>query len=80
MSDAALVLVALCGMGAAALLAARSPRFWQKVAQDAVTAMLPKFLSPFRPKTLTKQELERVARGEEPFSVNEVIVKIAKKK
>ena len=33
--------------------------------QDAVTAMLPKMLRPFRPKTFTKDELERLARGKE---------------
>ena len=65
MSDAVLLGAVLCGMGAAAILAARSPRFWRRVAQDAVTAILPKMLRPFRPKTLTRDELERMARGKE---------------
>jgi hypothetical protein len=66
--DGVLIVVVLVGMSAAAILAARSPHFWKRVGQDAVTAMLPKILRPFRPKNLTNKELERVARDEDLFS------------
>jgi hypothetical protein len=32
------------------------------------TAMLPKFLRPFRPKNFTKDELNKVSKGIDPFS------------
>jgi hypothetical protein len=66
--DGTLVLVALIGLGAVALLVARSPRFWKKVGQEVATAMLPKFLRPFRPKNFTKDELNKVSKGIDPFS------------
>ncbi len=68
MIDGVLVVVAVIGLGAAAILAARAPRFWRKVVQDALTASLPKFIRPFRPKNFTKDELNEVSKGLDPFS------------
>lgn len=69
MIDGLLVIVVIIGLGAAAILVARSPKFWKRVGQDAVTAMLPKFMRPFRPKMLTKEELKMVAKGKDPLSL-----------
>lgn len=67
MIDGLLLILVMIGLSAAAILAARSPKFWKRVGQDALTAMLSKILQPFRPKTLTKEELERVAKGRDPI-------------
>lgn len=68
MIDGVLVIIVVIGLGAAAILVARSPEFWKRVGQDALTAMLPKFMRAFRPKSITKQELEQVSKGKMPFS------------
>lgn len=71
MIDGFLVLMAVIGLSAAAILAARSPRFWRNVAHDAITALLPKFMHPFRPKNFTKDDLNKVSKGIDPFSDKE---------
>ena len=68
MTDLILLIAMMMGVGAAAFLAARSPAFWFGIFKLGVAAMMPKILQAIRPKNFTKEQLEKIDRGEDPFS------------
>ncbi len=67
MTDALLLLAAMIGVGAAAFLVARSPSFWIGLGKVVMVQLLPTVLRIFRPKNFTKEQLDKIARGEDPF-------------
>ena len=67
MTDALLLLVTIIGVGAAAFMAARSPRFWIELAGIVFAQLLPNIKKFIKPKNLTKEQLDKIARGLDPF-------------
>ena len=67
MTDALLLLAIMIGVGAAAFLVARSPSFWIGLSEVVMVQLFPAVLKIFRPKNLTKEQLDKIARGEDPF-------------
>jgi hypothetical protein len=67
MTDALLLLAAMIGVGAAAFLVARSPSFWIDLVKIVLGQAMPNIWKIVRPKNLTKVQLDKIARGEDPF-------------
>ena len=67
MTDAVLLVATLIGVCAAAFLVARSPSFWVGVVQIVLGQLRPHILKIVRPKNFTKEQLDKIARGQDPF-------------
>jgi hypothetical protein len=65
-TDALLYLAAIIGVGAAAFIVARSPTFWLGMGAAILKAAWPYLLKAVKPKDYTKEQLDKIARGEEP--------------
>ena len=68
MTDLALLIAEMFGVSAAAFLVARSPAFWFGIFKLGFSALMPKVWRIIRPKNFTKEQLEKIARGQDPFS------------
>ena len=67
MTDALLLLASMIGVGAAAFLVARSPSFWLGLVRVVLPQLMPNIWKVIKPKNFTKAQLDKIARGEDPF-------------
>jgi hypothetical protein len=67
MTDALLLLATMIGVGAAAFLVARSPMFWIGLVKIVLVQAMPHIWKIVRPKNLSKDQLDKIARGQDPF-------------
>jgi hypothetical protein len=67
MTDALLLMATMIGVGAAAFLVARSPRFWVELFGIVLGQLAPNIWTIIKPKNFTKEQLDKIARGEDPF-------------
>ena len=67
MTDALLLMATMIGVGAAAFMVARSPRFWLGLVQIVLSQLMPHIWKIARPKNWTKEQLDKIARGQDPF-------------
>jgi hypothetical protein len=66
-TDAVLLIATLIGVCAAAFLVARSPSFWVGLVQIVLGQLTPHIWKIVRPKNFTKEQLDKIARGQDPF-------------
>ena len=66
MTDALLLIATMIGVGAAAFLVARSPSFWIGLIKVVLVQLMPNIRKMIKPKNLTKAQLDKIARGEDP--------------
>jgi hypothetical protein len=67
MTDALLLLATMIGVGAAAFLVARSPIFWIGLIRIVLSQLIPNIKNMIKPKNLSKDQLDKIARGQDPF-------------
>ena len=67
MTDAVLLTVTLIGVGAAAFMVARSPSFWVGLVEIVLGKLMPHIWKIIKPKNFTKEQLDKIARGQDPF-------------
>ncbi len=67
MTDALLLMATMIGVGAAAFLVARSPSFWIGLIGIVLSQFVPNIKNIIRPKNLSKEQLDKIARGQDPF-------------
>ncbi len=67
MTDALLLLAAMIGVGAAAFMVARSPNFWIGLIGIILGQLVPNIKKIIRPKNFSKEQLDKIARGHDPF-------------
>ena len=72
MTDALLYLAAIIGVAAAVYIVARSPVFWWGMALAILKSAWPYLLIAVKPKDYTKEQLDRIARGQEPGAAGQV--------
>lgn len=73
MTDVLLYLAAIVGVAAAAFIVARSPAFWWGMALTIFKSAWPYLLMAVKPKDYTKEQLDRIARGQEPGAAGQNI-------
>lgn len=56
----------IVGLIAGGIIVARSPTFWIGFGKAALLAVLPSIIKVVSPRDITKEEKDRIARGEEP--------------
>jgi hypothetical protein len=66
-TDAVLLIATLIGVCAAAFLVARSPSFWVGLVQIVLGQLTPHIWKIVKPKNFTKEQLDKIARGQDPF-------------
>jgi hypothetical protein len=66
-TDALLLTATMIGVGAAAFLVARSPSFWFGLAKIVLGQLMPNIWRIVKPKNFTKEQLDKIARGQDPF-------------
>lgn len=67
MTDLLLLLATMMGVGAAAFMVARSPLFWIGPVKVVLGRLTPQIWKIVKPKNFTKEQLDKIARGEDPF-------------
>ncbi len=67
MTDAVLLMATLIGVGAAAFMVARSPSFWIGLVEIVLGQVTPHIWKIVKPKNFTKEQLDKIARGQDPF-------------
>ncbi len=67
MTEAVLLVAALIGVCAAAFLVARSPSFWVGLVQIVLKQLMPHIWKIVKPKNFSKVQLDKIARGQDPF-------------
>ena len=72
MTDVLLYLAAIIGVAAAVYIVARSPAFWWGMALAILKSAWPYLLIAVKPKDYTKEQLDRIARGQEPGAAGQV--------
>jgi hypothetical protein len=66
-TDALLLGATIIGVCAAAIMVARSPSFWVGLAKIVLGQLMPNIWKIVKPKNLTKEQLDKIARGQDPF-------------
>jgi hypothetical protein len=66
-TDALLLGATMIGVCAAAFMVARSPHFWIGLARVVLPQLIPDIWKMVKPKNFTKEQLDKIARGQDPF-------------
>jgi hypothetical protein len=67
MTDVLLLMATIIGVGAAAFLVAHSPVFWVELFGVVLGQIAPNIRKIIKPKNFTKEQLDKIARGQDPF-------------
>jgi hypothetical protein len=66
-TDGLLLGATMIGVCAAAFLVARSPIFWVGLVRVVLAQVMPDIWKIVKPKNFTKEQLDKIARGQDPF-------------